>query len=86
MVVNGELGTHLAAQARRLKHLGQGAFSEALTLEPTWATRPPLSYRSFMQTKLTKLKVHAFVKHLNPTIFCENKHPMNQERIINLKV
>lgn len=30
MVVNGELGTHLAAQARRLKHLRQGAFSEAL--------------------------------------------------------
>lgn len=30
MVVNGKLGTHLAAQARCLKHLRQGAFSEAL--------------------------------------------------------
>ena len=87
MVVNGEPGTHLAAQARCLKHLRQGAFSEALNFRAYMSNAAAFKLEVLCtQNRLTKLKVHTFIKRLNPNIFCENNHPMNQEQIINLKV
>lgn len=70
MVVNGEPGTHLAAQAWRLKHLRQGAFSEALNFRAYTSNMAALKLEVLCtQNRLTKVKVHTFIKHLNPTIF-----------------